>query len=664
MASKGEAQLQLQEAAARPAWLGLTWRSLLLALIFTILASYWIDQAEVVTFFCQITESVPPIPAVAFLILLAAINPVVLRLSRRLALDRREILAIFVFTAVATSMAGCGIIRFWINTIPVLHYFASPDNDYELFQQYLPSWWLPRDPEVIRQLYEGSPTGAIPWRPWLVPLIGWGLLYLFMWLGLLGISALFHRQWAERERLTYPLLYLPIEVTEGVDVRQLVGDFFRNRLMWIGFAIAFIYNITNIANAYNPAIACVGKYFDFGRLLTERPWTALRPMILHYRPEMIGFGYLVSTEVAFSVWVMYFFLKFQRFFAELMGYNIPGMPFMQEQGIGAYMALGLILIWVARIHLTRAFAKAFTGAEEPDDSREPLSYRAAFILAAAGFALTVLWAVRAGMAPWLAIAYFGLIFLVALVYSRMRAEVGVPLIWMFPYYQHFKFFKYALGPRFLYDHGGWRSLTVFTTLMIMSRGYYPALQGYQVEAFKLAEETGIRPRSMSALLVIALVVGFYVAVWLHLRSYYEYGAGGLRALEGWGASLAKSQYNELASYLRGFPGPDLPRIIATMAGFAIAMSLFGIRTVFLRFPLHPLAWGMVTAYGELIWGTFFIVWLIKTVVFRLGGMRAYRSLIPAFIGLALGHFFTAGVMYSLIGAYSSERMRRYAVWFG
>ncbi len=655
--------LTTAQAARTTPWLGLTLRAAIVALAFTVLASYWIQQSEVVTFFCQITESVPAVPAVAILVLLAVLNPLVRRLSTRLSLDRREILMVYIFVAVATSMAGCGIMRFWINTIPVLFYFASPDNDYALFQQYIPHWWIPQDPEIIRQIYEGSPTGAIPWRPWIIPLIGWGVLYLAIWIGLLGISALFHRQWAEREKLTYPLLYLPLEVTEGVDVGRLVGAFFRNRLMWIGFILSLIYNLTNIANAYNPGIAAMGKYYDLGRLFTEQPWTALRPMVLHYRPEMIGFGYLVSTEIAFSVWVLYLLLKLERFAAVVMGYDIPGMPFMQEQGIGAYMALGLIIIWVARGHLARAFTQAFSSGPQ-DDRREPMSYRLAILTMVGGFALAVGWAIYSGLAPWLALSYFGLIFLVALVYARMRAEAGVPLIWMFPYYQHFKFFKYALGPKFLYEHGGYRSLTVFTTLMIMSRGYFPSLQGYQVEGFKLSEDTGINPRSMSWLLLGAVAVGFYVAVWLHLRAYYEYGAGGLRALEGWGAGLAKSQYNELASYMRGFPPIDVRRTVATVVGFIMAASLFGIRTIFLRFPLHPLAWGMVTAYGELIWGTFFIVWLVKSIVFKLGGMRWYRALIPAFIGLALGHFFTAGVLYSLVGAFSSERYRRYYVYFG
>lgn len=643
---------------------GVSLRAAIVALVFTVVASYWIEQAEVITLFCQITESVPAIPAVGVLVLLVALVPMLRKVSPRFGLNRGEILAVYIFVAIATSMAGCGIARFWINTIPVLHYFAQPDNDYARLQQFFPKWWVPQNAEVIRQLYEGAPDGKIPWGAWTVPLLAWGGVYLALWLALMGVSVLFHRQWAEKERLTYPLLYLPLEMTEGMDVGGLAGKFLRDKLMWIGFAAAFLYNVTNILNAYNPGIACIGKYYDFGRFFSDRPWSALLPLTLHYRPEMIGFGYLVSTEVAFSVWVMHLALRLENFAAALMGYDIPGFPFAQEQGIGAYIALALVLIWVARGHLKGVFRKALGLSREPSDENEGLSYRWAVLALLLGFAATVAWAVAAGLAPWLAITYFALILLVALVYSRMRAEAGVPLIWMFPFYQQNKMLKYLLGPKFLYEHGGYRSLTVFATLMIFSRGYFPSLQGYQVEGYRLGDHAGLKLRSLSRLMILALAVGFFVAAWVHLRSYYEYGAGGIGALEGWGAGLAKAEFSELAGYEKGFPPPDRARTAATGVGFAIAAVLFAVRTVYLRFPLHPLAWGMVTAYGDLIWGSFFIVWVIKTAVLKLGGMRTYRALIPLFIGLALGHFFTAGVVYSLVGSFGPEYFRRYGVWFG
>lgn len=646
-------------------WQGISLRSVLLAIVLTVLASFWIDLSEVVKFFCQITESVPAVPAVAALLLLALFNPLLKRVWEKLALSRIEMLVVYAFLTVATSMAGCGIVRFFINTIPVLFYFDTPENNFTEYQRFIPDWLMTHNQEAIRQLYEGSETGAIPWREWTTPILAWGALFVALWVVMMCLTVLFRRQWAEKEKLVYPLLYLPLEVTEGVDGRAMVVSFFRNHIMWIGFAIAVLYNLSNILNAYNPSFVTVGKYYDIGRLFTERPLSALRPMQLHYRPEMIGFGYLVSTEVALSVWVFYLFLKLQSFVAAVSGVELAGLPFDQEQSLGAYVGLALALIWIARSHLAEVVRKAINPRAPEDDSDEPVTYRTAVVGGGVALLAVISWMIAAGMAPWLSVVYTLLILMVALVYTRIRAEVGVPLIWMFPYYQHFKAIKFFAGSRALLHNNEWRSGTIFTTLVFLSRGYFPALMGYQAESYRLCQETKIKPRHMSWVLLVAVIVGFGVGVWLHLRSYYAFGAGGLRALEGWGAGISKAEYQLLTGYAKADTPPDLSRIIATTAGLVQAMALTGLRMVFLKFPLHPLGLAMATSYGELVWGTFFIVWLIKTMVIKLAGMKGYRQLIPGFIGLALGHFFTAGVVYDLFGTFGqAEWYQRYGVWFG
>jgi hypothetical protein len=677
MAIQQETPTAHTHALASPA-AGLTLRALIVAILLTIVASFWIDISEVVTFFCQITEAVPAVPAVAFLMALVLITPLMRRLSARLALKRVEILTIYVFLTVSTSMAGCGIARFFINTIPVLFYFDNPENDFASYQRYMPDWVVPNDPEAIRQLYEGAPEppggstfwtrqfGLIPWRYWVKPIAAWGLFFLALWIVFMCLTVAFRRQWAEKEKLIYPLLYLPMEVTDEIDGATLLTSFFRNRIMWIGFGIAFLYNLGNIANAYNPQIMALGKYYDIGRLFTERPLSALRPINLHYRPEMIGFGYLVSTEVALSVWVFYLLLKLESLVSAMAGLQLAGFPYAQEQSLGAFVAMALTLTWIARFHLWDVIRKAFGQAPEVDDSDEPMSYRVTVIGGLVALLVTAGWMMVAGMTLWLTVVYLALTLMVALVYSRIRAEIGVPLIWMFPYYQTFKAIKFFTNSRLLMDGAQWRSATIFTTLVFLSRGYYPSLMAYQAEGFRLSQDTHMKPRGMSWNLIAALLVGLAVAIWLHLRSYYAYGAGGVRALEGWGAGISKVEYQALTGYAKAVSPPDLPRILATGAGFVIAAGLMGLRMVFLKFPLHPLAFCMTTSYGDLVWGTFFLVWLIKTMVFKLGGMRAYRQLIPGFIGLALGHFFTAGIVYSLVGSSASapEWVKRYGVWFG
>jgi hypothetical protein len=646
-----------------PGLSGITVRAAIIAALLMVVCSYWVRQAEVVVLTSQITESVPAIPAVAALMALGLVAPVLRRLSRWLAVSRGEIVLIYCFIAIATSMAGCGIIRFWLSLVPALFYLDTPQNDFASLQQYIPRWFVPQDREVVRTLYEGSEGGVTPWGAWMLPLLHWAAFFLAFWLLLLCVVVLFRRQWVERERLTFPLLYLPLEVLREDTPGRLVGQFFRSPTMWIGFGIASVYNLMNILNAFNPSVICLGKYYNVGSLFVDRPWSAVQPLVIHYRPEMIGLGYLVSLETAFSVWAFYLLNKLTAVLGAAAGYDRAGYPFVQEQSIGAYIAIFIFLVYASRRNIAAVLRKAWTGDPSVPDADEPLPYRLTVVLLVGMVIALSVWLNRAGMAQWVGWLYFALVIAVAVVYARIRAEVGVPLIWMFPFYQQKKLMLNLLGSRPLMVGGSPATLTIFAVLTFMSRGYFPALMGYQIESLKLAREAQVNIRQMAAVVIIAVLVGTFAAYWMHLSSYYENGAGVL-GMGGWGTELAVQEFEEVNNYTKAPLAPDVARSVASGVGFVVASVLLALRAVFLRLPLHPLGYAISTAYGDLVWGSFFIVWLAKWLILRLGGMKTYRRLIPAFIGLCLGHFFTAGVLWGGLGAYGGEAFRRYGVWFG
>lgn len=76
---------------------GITPRSVTISLAVVFLCVFWIRQAELLSFTCQITESVPPIPALAVLLLYAAVVPLLRRVAPRWVLTRAELGVIFVF---------------------------------------------------------------------------------------------------------------------------------------------------------------------------------------------------------------------------------------------------------------------------------------------------------------------------------------------------------------------------------------------------------------------------------------------------------------------------------------------------------------------------------------------------------------------------------------
>lgn len=644
---------------------GLAGRSAVIALLALIGSGLWLQRSEMVSHGAQIGESVPVVPAVAALLVLTLLAPLLRRVSRALTLSQGQVLLVYVFLCVAVSMSSVGVARMLFPAVTALQYFATPENDFERFQHHIPAWLTPKDPEVVREMYEASRDERVPWRAWAVPLSFWTLFFLAWFVTMLCTITLFRRQWVDRERLTFPIVHLAMDMSDQGGGR-LVGGFFRNPIMWAGFALAALYNVSNILNAWNPGVPALGRAYDIGALFTERPLSAIRPLSMAWRPENLGLGFLVSTEITLSVWVFYLLLRMSNVVATGAGYEIAGFPFDQEQATGAYLALGIFLIWVSRHHLGSVLRKAFGDAPDVDDTGEPMPYRIAVIGAAAGFVGMIIFAMRAGMWLWTAGLYFGLVLLFALVYARARAEAGAAMVWLFPFYQHKRMMLYALGSEPFARGGNWANLTIFSMLFFCSRGYFQSMMAYQIESQKIATEARLRPRMVSWWLIASLVLGLMVAYHIHLSAYYTHGCnileGGTTA-GGYRTALARQEFEQLVAYTKGHVPPDQARTSAMFSGFLVTVLLVVLRSLFLRFPLHPLGFAMVASYGGPLWGPFLIVWIIKTLVLKLGGMRLYRQLIPFFLGIVIGHFFVAGLVWgwvSLIG----EMYRRYVVHFG
>jgi len=652
---------------------GLTARAIALAILALVGSALWMRHAGLVSHGAQLGEAVPVVPAVGALVLLTLLAPLLRRISRALTLTQGQVLFVYAFLCVAVSMSSVGVARMLFPEITALQYFESPENEFAQFQKYQPTWLVPKDPTVIREMYEGAPEkagstpiGLVPWRAWVTPLTFWTLFFVCWFVAMLCTISLFRKQWADRERLTFPIVHLAMDISDQSDGR-LVGQFFRNPIMWGGFALAAAYNIGNILNAWNPGVPALGRAYDLGSLFTERPLSAIRPLSIAWRPENLGLGYLVSTEITMSVWVFYLLLRVSNVFATAAGYELAGFPFDQEHATGAYLALGIFLVWVSRSHLKQALQKAFSNLPGlVDDEDEPMPYRWAVLGTIAGVAGMLIFATQAGMALWTAVVYFGLVLLFALVYARARAEAGAAMVWLFPFYQHKRAMLYALGSEVFTRGGNWGNLTILSTMMFCSRGYFQSMMAYQTESQKLASEAKLNQRAMSWWLVASLVFGLVAAYFIHLTAYYTHGANileGGTTQGGYRIMLAKGEFETLASYVKGHVRPDGARTGAMISGFIITGILVGLRSVFLRFPLHPLGFAMVTSYGSPLWGPFLLVWIIKTLVLKLGGMRLYRQLIPFFLGIVLGHFFVAGFVWGWLSLIN-EMYRRYVVHFG
>ena len=550
---------------------------------------------------------------------------------------------------------GVGITQFMFALMGMPFY--SEDENIPSVRNLLPNGLVVHNVEAIRQMYEGSLDGRVPWSIWIEPCLLWLLFFVALWCTLYCMMALFYRAWSEDEKLLFPQVLIPLAMTGG---DSSTTPFFRNKLMWAGFALAAIYNGINITHALVPSFPAIGKIIELSDLFKTPPWSEISPLQFHIRPELIGLGYLVSTEISLTAWVSFVMLKAAAVIGASMGVTPNTLPYDEEQGIGAYLLLAILLVWLSRSYLAKTWRSAVDGKQKP--GFEGISYRCAYAGLIGGFLTVWAFMTLAGMTYWTSLIYLLLVLAVALVYGRLRAEAGVPLVWLFPFYMQKRLLLYSFGSQ-PFVAAGERNMPTWALFTFISRGYYPEVTGYQVEGMEISRRAGINPRRMAGGALLAIALGIAVGWYNHLTPYYQHGAAQLRGGI-WGDWIAHPEYAAAARYPTTPIHTDITRVWASVIGAFIVFALWAMRLRFAGFMLHPLGYVMSCSYGSLIWSSFLIVWVIKSAALRYGGVRFYRKTIPFFLGLALGHFAVAGIFWGLIGAWTGDSVRGYEVFFG
>jgi len=497
---------------------GVTPRSIVIALIFSLLAGIWVRQSEIVALTTQVTESVPAIPALAVLVLLIPVNSLLRRRRWMSPLTMTENMVIFFFVCVSSTVMGFGVAEFMLSLVCVPFYSLTDPR----VGERIPTWLAPHDTTIIRQAFEGSAHGNVPWASWIGPGAAWLFFLVALWTAMYSMTALFFRAWAKEEKLSFPLVTLCMEVVTVEEGRK---PFFRNPVMWIGFSLAGAYNFVNIVHSFLPFVPSIPQQFNLHEYVTTPPWTALNDVDFKFRPELIGLGFLVQTDLSFSIWISYVLLKLSAIIGAMhdLGPTPGGEPFPygQEQGLGAFLILAVSLVWRSRGYLRGSFAAA---------RRSAGTDRYLIVGLAVGFCLAWGFAVAAGMAAWVSFLFLLIVLAVALVYARIRAEAGIPLNWLFPYGLQKDVLFYGLGSSTLASTSP-STPTLLTLFSFVSRGYFPELTGYQAEAMEAVRRgesnsagTSRAMLRLSAALLLAMITGVVLGWYFHLSVFYHQGA--------------------------------------------------------------------------------------------------------------------------------------------
>lgn len=612
---------------------GGTIRAIILGLILIPVNIYWIIQIEMVR-----AIEFPTILALFFnvitlLFILVLLNLILKKWAKKYALTQGELIIIYVMLALTSAISGHDMMAILVPSLSHPFWFATPENEWtKLFLRDLPQWLTVKDKDTLLEFYEGGSTlyTAKHLMAWLYPFLWWAAFTFALVFVTIGINMLLRKQWVDVEKLSYPIIQLPLEMTDTQ------SGLFRSGLFWIAFALSCSVDLINAFHSLYPVVPYIPvKDYEIGHLFTEKPWNAIGHTPVAIYPFAIGISFFLPLGLSFSCWFFYILLKLERVIGSAAGFrSLPGFPYSLDQAFGAYLAFGIMAIWGTRRHLLMVLKKVI-GKSDTNDSSEPISYRTtvAAIMGAVFFIL--FFCVKAGMSISAIIAFFSIYYIISIAITRMRAELGPPGH-SFGYWELTTFVK----PKTL----GKRNLIMFSFFFFFSRQYRSHPMPQSLEAFKMAERSSLQLRRIFYAMVLALILGIISTFILYLHVYYKFGAAS--RIAGPAVIFGNQIFNRLSGWLHYPTHTDLQASIFTGIGFIFTVFLTLLRRRFLWWPFYPASYPLV--FGGLLimnylWFSIFIAWLIKRIILQAGSLGLYRRVRPFFLGLILGQFVFRGV---------------------
>ena len=624
-----------------------TWRSVLLCLLLLPLNALWVVNMEVVRYSAHPTTISLLFNTIFLLFCLTLLNQVVLRWAPRLALERGELLLIYTILCIGSCVSGHDMLEVFVPMLTYSFKHATASNQWDqLINTHLPKWLFVSDPDIYKGYYQGNDS---IWhlnyvRAWLPVVSAWTIFVTTLLFIMQCINAILRKQWTDNERLSYPLVQLPLQITSE-QAFQAKG-IFHNRLFWIGFILAGTVDMVNSLNYYYPGIPTIltpgfgQSYIDLAPFFAAKPWNALGWTPLSFYPFMIGLGMFMPLDFLFSCVFFYWFWKFEKVFCVAMAYDQdPRFPYTENQAFGAYLSFCLYSVWISRSYLSQVFRRALGRPSNLDDSREPMSYRNALLGIVGGVGVLVSFSAYLGMPIWIGLLFFLMYFALALAITRMRAELGTPI-----HDLHFT------GPETIMTRvAGSKAfngdtLTVFGLYFWFNRAYRSHPMPNQLEGYKLAEQTQTHFKQWNRAMLVLGGVAVFVSFWAILHLMYSYGAEGKSHM-----TFGVEPFTKIEGWMKTPEVGKLPEFLAITVGFGAAFLLQWLRVRLPWWPLHPLAFAVSSSWEiNLVWCPLFLAWLIKSVLLRYSGRGGFQKSLPFFLGMMLGQF-VVGSLWNIYG---------------
>ena len=515
---------------------------------------------------------------------------------------------------------------------------------------------------------------AIPWSIYLRPLLSWGLLFLTIFAFLMCLAEWLRRKWVSRENLPFPLVEVADYLIRHDYKLETAGDLTRparrlkpfQPLFLIGFGIGFVLLLAQGAGHYGflggPAII----RFDFTKNIFDVAGGALKNLpatVFVFSPIIVGLVFLLSLEVAFSIWFTFLLYSVVIFLIKaanptLTDGNWTGWaegklyPFTMEQMLGAVLCFAVYHLW-------KVSRQGQSGTLSPTESYVPARLTRWGLILLPLIIFAMFWDIGLKNIPML-ILFSGAILVITISLARVRAETGLPT--------NHAIYEFTKFPMIFGLTGamGAKVYASFINLVFLPTTLLFRTLPQQLENMELARRYGIRFRSMASSAIVGvfatLAIGFISFLgFSYFMGQEFYGFTVLPPLRPADSAISVAHYPLWVSHFLGESGLDRftevnwYRMVAILGGFSTVAILLFLRTRFMRFPLHPIGYLVLlmtivysfeTPYPRVpdlrplltstIWGSALVAWLIKRLVVKYGGMNVYKQAKPLFVGLIIG----------------------------
>ena len=628
------------------------WRGLILGALLVPVTCLVVAWAELVLMTLQIGYLQMPPAVIGILLLLLAINAPLKKYAAKVALSAQEILLAYTMMVIAAMISSRGLMQKLVPLLVSANYFATDGNNWQTkFFPHIKQWLVPFDTkgakgqDVAVRFFEGLRAGEpIPWQVWVVPMCAWSLLALLVFGAFLCLASLMRRQWVDNEKLSFPLVQLPLEMVGAGDTGN-EKPLFKNPMMWAGFAVPFAVFLLKGLHTWYPSVPDIQMEWNLGDYLQQPPWNGIYYTPIKFSFALIGFMYLLPADLLFSLWFFFLASRGQDVIAKAFNMDTPGMPmypapvFRGYQAMGAYLVLTVYLLIIAKPHLSRIWRIVCGEERETDDDKnELMPYRVAFwgfwacALGAGAFLVAI------GMSPAIAALQLGgLLFVIAFVMARSTAEAG--MLMTESSFRPVDFLRLFV-PMHTLGAGNLTAMAMTDSLLLRDqRGLL--LSGF-MDGLRLADGVNIPRRKFFGVFTLAVVLSIGIAgaiqIWL------PYTKGGITLYGYVYNANNKWGFEDYDKYL--VAGNALPvgwqggTFLAV--GIAVTTALVWARANITGFALHPLGYALCSSWTMIVfWFAAFAAWGIKSLLLRYGGIKLYRAARPIFLGFILGEFAAA-----------------------